>query len=403
MHSFLLPDFSGLKIESQEAEIETPGRSKPYTNKPGPYETPAPLRVNRRSKALVNQIEEQTGAYGELLRTIKQEVMTTFKEMLYISKCAAVHLDAPITFYDYLEKELAKPISWVQQAPFTLSGYLHPTRISEDKLLDFVNAYRSVRPAGTPAYKPSGANNLETLKEAYMIDQALAKHAEHFKPMVDALRGAGFVASDHNNEFMIKWRFQGARHAFASVLHMDNGRHSPYADESGEQLREWTETGTRCIATSGCVEATGRSSIYNCGTKVLSGVPVMTEQALKNITSTFLADARFSAYPSCKNPMVTRIQFTQKACDSTTTALDKYIASGKTFEEAGIQVLALKNGIISTYNDSVFHSGDNSTPDGFERCFFVACPVITNNHNKPIPFRLDAQLSDGSKLMFMYI
>lgn len=400
MHSeAVLPDLSGLHIEKRGCEIKAPlrndserTRSAPYTNLPRP-------RIKRRTNALRKEIDEQTGAYGELLNKIKEEVLATLKNHPYIVKCATGGEETLLAFQDHIENELMLPSSWVQQAPFSLSGYLHPTRITEDKLLDLVNAYRSVRPAGTPDYTPSGGYNLETRSEMYMIDKAIAQHAEHFKPMIDALRGAGFVSSGHNGEFIIKWRFQGARHAYAAVWHMDAGRYSPYADESGEQLREWTKTGTRCVVTAGCVDTTGSSSIYNCGTKVLSGIPVLTENALKNLTSAFLANPGFE----CKNPRQTRIRFTDAIFNSTTTALGKYTNSGKTFEEAGVQVLALKNGIIATYNDSVFHSGDSSTPEGFQRCFFVACPTITDERNNTMPFRHDATLSDGSKLMFKYI
>ena len=339
---------------------------------------------------------EEVSKYDELLDLIKKYVFDGWWQLKYIGDCA--NLVDTSRFYKYVKDQLELPDSWVQQAPDRIPGYNHRKAIPGDHLLDLVNAYLSVR--------SKNARNLESVPEMIKINIALVDYAEHFMPMIDALREAGFVNPDQQ-QFVIKWRFQSARHAHAAVWHMDGVKYSPYADEDGTQESLWTSTCRRCIVTAGCVNTSNikgdddeKPKLHHCGTKVLSGVPVLTQQALENITSAFS-----DAFKECNDPIATRTKFVNRAFNATTFALTAYLEpNGKfkgKFKDAGIQEFALENGEIATYNDSVFHSADNSTPEGFQRCFFVACPTATNNvNNQPIPFKTHATLKDGTQLMF---
>jgi len=330
--------------------------------------------------------------YDELRDLIKQYVMDGWWQLQYIGECAKLTKVDKSFFYKYVKEQLELPASWVKQAPYRIPGYNHRKVISGAHLLDLVNAYLSVR--------PTNARNLESVSEMNEINIALVDYAEHFMPMIDALREAGFVPPEQK-QFVIKWRFQSARHAHAAVWHMDGVKYSPYADEDGTQESLWTSTGRRCIVTAGCVNIKGdddheEPKLHHCGTKVLSGVPVLTQQALKNITSAFL-----DAFKECNDPIATRTRFVNRAFNATTFALTAYLRTNGKFKDAGIQEFALENGEIATYNDSVFHSADNSTPKGFQRCFFVACPTATNNvNNQPIPFKPHTKLANGTELMF---
>lgn len=336
---------------------------------------------------MVTPPEGTAPKYEELRDLIKKYVMDGWRQLEYIGLCANRSAVDKSFFYEYVNDQLKLPASWVKQAPYKIPGYNHDTVIPGDHLLDLVNAYLSVR--------PTNARKLESVSEINEINNALVKHAEHFMPMIDALREAGFVPPDQT-QFVIKWRFQSARHAHAAVWHMDGVKYSPYADEDGTQESLLTSTGRRCIVTAGCVNIKGDAELHHCGTKVLSGVPVLTQQALEKITSAFL-----NAFKECNDPIATRTKFVNRAFNATTNALEKYLETNEGFKDAGIQEFALKNGQIATYNDSVFHSADNSTPEGFQRCFFVACPTATNNvNNQPIPFKRHAELANGTELMF---
>ena len=284
--------------------------------------------------------------YDELRDLIKQYVMDGWWQLKYIGECAKLTKVDKSFFYKYVKKQLELDVSWVKQAPYKIPGYNHVKVIPGDHLLYLVNAYLSVR--------PTNARNLESVSEMNNINIAIVKHAGHFMPMIDALREAGFVPPEQT-QFVIKWRFQSARHAHAAVWHMDGVKYSPYADEDGKQESLWTSTGTRCIVTAGCVNIKGDAELHHCGTKVLSGVPVLTQQALENITSAFLKE-----FKVCNDPIVTRTRFANRAFNATTNALTAYLRTNGEFEDAGIQEFALKNGQIATYNDSVFHTTNAS-------------------------------------------
>ena len=51
-------------------------------------------------------------------------------------------------------------------------------------------------------------------------------------------------------------------------------------------------------------------------------------------------------------------------------------------ESAGIRTLTLENGVVSNYNDFMFHQANSDVPEGYSRVFFVMSGRVTNSKTK---------------------
>jgi len=357
------------------------------------------LQVPVRTPEVIEDMEKNTGLYAQLssrIREAARDAVLAFAEKAK-EREAAGHDVRPDEAYKRLVERVAlvfeRADTFAPQALLEIEGYVHTERITDATFLALVNAYRTVRSDDIPVRKQSGSYTLEGPHEAFLVNNALAPLAEQLMPLIDALRQAGFVDKNHNKQFIIKWRIHRGRHERASIWHMDEGAFSPYGDESGDQLEAWTANGTRCIVTSGCVEASGKDNTFGCATRVLSGTPVMRQGALESLMDVFREafKKRF------------RVNLVSRIMNSSIAVIKSFLDEGKSLAAAGVQTMQLDNGVISTFNDSLWHAAVAEVPVEFERVFLVACPTIRNQVNRVVPFIHHARLRDGSEVMFQEI
>jgi len=64
---------------------------------------------------------------------------------------------------------------------------------------------------------------------------------------------------------------------------MDSNDFMLYGDESMENAAIWTNTGKRSVVTVSCLNVDPNQPTEQCGTRVLSGLPTLTERAVKGI------------------------------------------------------------------------------------------------------------------------
>lgn len=261
-----------------------------------------------------------------------------------------------------------------------------------------------------------------------LVARTLAKHAQLFSPMVDAIREFGFVSEDHIH-FQLLWRFHPVRHNNASTWHMDSNDFRMYGDESMERADVWTASGGRSVVTTSCLNIDPQKPTDHCGTRVLSGLPALSEQAVKAIVDDlWVAKASLLSY-KCLNREKEKffaVKFDRLARDATERAVAEYtkfpdmhnytrttkdrvehqVRVEEQLASAGVDTLSARNGEISTFNDHQYHAS-NAIPEAHVRLFFVLRGKIQNRQGKTIPFRDDATIMDGrgkmAKLSFLYI
>ena len=260
-------------------------------------------------------------------------------------------------------------------------GYVHPKRMQRAAMRSILDAYRSVRPHGSDMKPGTKRPRLEKGEEADSINANLATLAELFAPMVDALRASGVVLEDHN--FTIRWRFLAARHLYASVFHMDDG--FAYGDEDGSLVAR--APGPKCVATSWCIERYGES-IFECGTRLLRGVPVLRDDAIQGIVDVVDPNKKSS-----------RDRLMDEVINAARDVLGEFL-QGHSPEEGGMRVEQIENGLITNLSEYVFHAAPSFTPDAFDRCFFDVCSSPIDGRGEPVTFVTHATLSDGSHVMF---
>jgi len=56
--------------------------------------------------------------------------------------------------------------------------------------------------------------------------------------------------------------------------------------------------------------------------------------------------------------------------------------------------LTLENGVISDYNDFMFHQANTDVPDGYQRVFFVLSGLPQDRMGKPQPYSVHAKVTD---------
>lgn len=260
------------------------------------------------------------------------------------------------------------------------------------------------------------------------VANALAVHAQLFSPLLDAIREFGFVSEDHT-EFQVLWRFHPVRHNNASIWHMDANDFRMYGDESMQRADVWTQTGERSVVTTSCLNMDPTKSTNHCGTRVLSGLPALSEKVVNAIVDDMWAAKDTLLSYKCGTRRTHEdfaVMFDRLVRHATELAITEYTAFPdmhnytrtiqdrvehqarveKLLASAGVETLSTKNGEIGTFNDHQYHAS-NAIPEGHVRLFFVMRGKIVDRNNKTISFREDAEIVDRrgrkAKLSFMAI
>tara|TARA_B110001450_G_scaffold245309_1_gene258225 strand:- start:1992 stop:2252 length:261 start_codon:yes stop_codon:yes gene_type:complete len=69
-----------------------------------------------------------------------------------------------------------------------------------------------------------------------------------------------------------------------------------------------------------------------------------------------------------------------------------FALEGGSLSHAGVKTLPLENGVISGYNDFVFHQANTDIPDGYQRVFFVLSGLPRGRTRKP--YSVHANVTD---------
>ena len=280
-------------------------------------------------------------------------------------------------------------------SPQTLTGAEFEDRISSTKLLELVHAYETVWQSDSqPATLQDGTYNLDDRVQSDII-KVVAQRAHYFLPMIRAMFAAGYV--DHGHRvFELKYRFQSIRHSAASAWHMDNGIYQTYADD-GDKAKRWTESRTRKLVTSACINMNGSvhpSLWHNCGTNVAIGMPVLRPDLLNALMQSISDEVKEKDFANTCDELMLHRRVTSDLQRATEIGIQDYTKAGGKLSHAGVQNVTLENGVISDYNDFMFHQSNTDVPDGYKRVFFVLSGVPTDIRGKPRAYNVDSTIHD---------
>lgn len=416
---------------------------------------PEHLLPSRRSPEIRQDVLQSTGPAGEFLRLVQSAVMElspslqsywcgpdvrnernrallTRDDYMQIYQGQRVQLDKA---YKILEKYTLDDKSWIRSAYFSLRGQIHTAIVPEQSFRTLYDAYVAFR-GGDPWFM----NDTSTLPGSKVFTQvkweadherevgeALVPHAHLFAPMIDALRAFGFV-SEGQDEFQIRWRFHPVRHNNASNWHLDINGYMMYGDESMERATRWTKEGNRAVATTSCLSIDPSQPADRCGTRILSGLPMFREEAVHGIVDE-LWDAK-DTFPGFLCPFDKEaeyaVKFRREVARATEKAIDKFIAFPDVHDytrtaadlvrdqargeavlaSAGVEVMRVRNGEISTFNDHQYHAG-STTPPGQIRLFFIANTGVEGTFGEGRAYKEHTRIVDGqgrvAKIMFTLI
>lgn len=248
------------------------------------------------------------------------------------------------------------------------SGGEFHQRMDLNELKKLVVGYKAIWPDKEPDQK-DGTWNLDD-KKRDEITKLLMERPHMFMPMIHALIDAKYA--DSTSDFQLLYRFQSLRHQLAAVYHMDHSSYHTYSDD-GSILKKWNQSGTRAVVTSACINMspgeTNPTLWKNCGTIVALGVPVLRSDVLNDLMEVVYDEAK--ALSTCTSERIMRNAVTRHLMDSTEFALIEFQNQGFKLESAGIRELVLENGVISDYNDTMFHKANMDIPENYSRVFFV--------------------------------
>ena len=416
---------------------------------------PEHLLPSRRSPDIRQDVLQSTGPAGELLRLIQSAVMKLAPSLqsywcgpdvrdksirpfltpdvyMEIYQGQRVQLDKA---YKILEKYTLDDKSWIRSAYFSLRGQIHTAIVPEQSFRTLYDAYVAFR-GGDPWFmndmsKLPGSKVFTQVKwesdHEREVGEALAPHAHLFAPMIDALHAFGFVA-EGQDEFQIRWRFHPLRHNNASMWHFDSNGYMMYGDESMQRATRWTKEGNRSVATTSCLSIDPSQPADRCGTRILSGLPMLREEAVHGIVDE-LWDAK-DTYPGFVCPREKEaeyaVQFRKEVADATEQAIKEFTASPDVHDytrtaadlvrdqargeavlaSAGVEVMRVRNGEISTFNDHQYHAG-STTPPGQIRLFFIANTGVESTFGEERAYKEHTRIVDGqgrvAKIMFTLI
>ena len=258
----------------------------------------------------------------------------------------------------------------------SLSGAEFSERLDLLKVKDLVRDYKAVWPDGQAEKKANGKWNLDDDNMSDVID-VVSRHKDLFLPMIHALVESGYASLPSNFELL--YRFQSFRHKAAGVYHMDYNKFQTYGDD-GKILDAWTKSGRRALVTSACInmdESAPEPVLWhNCGTKVALGVPALKPSALNELMAVVFEETR-AVVPACTVDRDLQNKVTHHLIEATEFALIEFEKQGYTMEDAGISEITLENGVISDYNDTMFHKANTDVPPSYSRVFFAMGPRLT--------------------------
>lgn len=405
---------------------------------------------HRRSPAVAEEVRTNRGEAGKLFYAIRNQLLGVWGKMAEWYWCETAPAGAPLTAEQkshllkvqlnhkdvarsILGKYVLKPSSWMRTAYYSVRGKIHDTVVPEASFRQFFDDYVRLR-GGTDfltdfSKTPKGVFTQVVWEDRnqLLVAQTLAVHAYLLAPLVDAIREFGFVSEGHT-DFQVLWRFHPVRHNNASNWHMDENRFNLYGDESVRRADAWTLTGERSVVTSSCLSIDPRLPSDNCGTRVLSGLPALTEQAVDGLLDdmweakdTLLSyrcnRAKEEFFGVVLNRAIKKatergiVEYTAfpEMHDYTRTAQDRVehqVRVEQLLASAGVETLRMLNGEIGTYNDHHYHAS-STIPEGQVRLFFVVRGQAQDRLGKPLQFREDARILDRqgrmARLSFMPI
>ena len=405
---------------------------------------------HRRSPAIAEDVRANTGEAKKLLRTIQRHVLGTWSDVAEWYWCEdwatgrtltpeqqayvqRIMLNHDAVAQGILRKYVVSHASWIRTAYYSVRGQIHDTVVPEATFRQFFEDY--VRLRGGMGFLsdfsrlPDGKFTQVVWEDQHLlrVAQALAVHAHLLAPLVDAIRAFGFVP-EGNTDFQVLWRFHPVRHNNTSIWHMDENPYMIYGDESMRRADAWTRSGTRAVVTTSCLSIDPRLPADNCGTRVLSGLPALTEQAVDGILNDMweAKDALLSykchqakeeffgvklnrVLKNATERGITTYTAFPNMHDYTRTAQDRVehqVRVEKLLASAGVETLRMLNGEIGTYNDHHYHAS-SAIPEGQVRLFFVVRGQTQDVLGAPVPFREDARIVDRqgrmARLSFMPI
>lgn len=392
---------------------------------------------HRRSPKVAEEVRTNRGESGKLFYAIRNQVLGVWREMAEWYWCETAPKGAPLTAEqrahfqrvqmnhdevarEVLSKYVLKPSSWMRTAYYSVRGKIHDTAVPEASFRQFFEDYVRLRGGmdflSDFSKTPKGMYTQVVWEDSnqLLVAQTLAVHAQLLAPLIDAIREFGFVPEGHT-DFQVLWRFHPVRHNNASNWHMDENRFNLYGDESMRRADAWTLTGERSVVTSSCLSIDPRLPADNCGTRVLSGLPALTEQAVDGILDdmweakdTLLSYRCHQAKEEFFGVKLNRVikaatergiaQYTTfpNMHDYTRTVQDRMehqVRVEKLLASAGVETLRMLNGEIGTYNDHHYHAS-SAIPAGQVRMFFVVRGKALDIKGTAIPFREDARIVD---------
>jgi hypothetical protein len=393
---------------------------------------------HRRSPAVAEDVRANQGEAGKLFRAIQAKVLGMWDVMRVWYWCEPDVDKSRLSFAQredrnrvaqnhaqvvvgILRKHALDPASWVRTAYHSVRGQIHDATMPEASFRQLFDDYVRLR-GGTGFLSDFSKTQLGhftqvewEVKNQVQAARALAAHAQLLAPLVDAIRAFGFVPEGHA-DFQVLWRVHPVRHNNSSKWHMDSNDFRMYGDESMLRAAEWTLTGTRAVATTSCLSIDPNQPTDQCGTRVLSGLPALSEKAVDAIVDD-MWDARDSLLSyKCGNRDKEKyfsVMFNREVQSATESAIEEYTAfpamhdyartAQNRVEEqnrveallasAGVETVKMRNGEIGTFNDHQYHAS-SATPEGHVRLFFVLRGKAEDVKGRPVLFREDARIVD---------
>ena len=392
---------------------------------------------HRRSPAVARDVRANQGEAGRLFTRIQTKMLGMWNKMATWYWCETaprgVHLtdekraqlkaigkNHDAVTRAIVDKYVLDPASWTRTAYYSMRGQIHDGIIPESSFRQLFNDY--IRLRGGMEFLSDFSKTREghftqvewEARNKVRVAQTLAEHAQLLSPLLDAIREFGF-AREEQTEFQVLWRFHPVRHNNASIWHMDSNDFRMYGDESMTRAEAWTQTGERAVVTTSCLSIDPNQPTDHCGTRVLSGLPALSEKAVKAIVDEVWAakDALLSYKCTRDKEQYFAVMFNRLVMDATQSAITEYTEFPdmhnytrtvrdrvehqarveQLLASAGVETLSTRNGEIGTFNDHQYHAS-STTPEGHVRLFFVMRGKIMDRLGRPLLFRPDAEIVD---------
>ena len=366
----LLPDLSNL---STDGKRDPDAHSTPDTVEVKRMRAVAKWGPRDSPSERVCELSESEAA-RKLLLILKEKMRTNM--LLPLKRMPCAHGFVFPRSQEKLAELLGNDANFERQHCMSLSGAEFSERLDLLKVKDLVRDYKAVWPDDQAEKRANGKWNLDDDKMSDVID-VVSRHKDLFLPMIRALVESGYASLPSNFELL--YRFQSFRHKAAGVYHMDYNKFQTYGDD-GKILDAWTKSGRRALVTSACINmaesAPGPVLWHNCGTKVALGVPALKSSALNELMAVVFEEMTTTVH-ACNLDQDLQNKVTHHLMQATEFALIEFEKQGYGMDEAGISEITLENGVISDYNDTMFHKANTDVPPSYSRVFFVMSPRVT--------------------------